>query len=1437
MRRGRTKTRAARPRRGGRVGRWLVVLLGGLALLLLGLVLFLQTGWARELLRQRVNVALAPLFQGRIEIEHIGRLGLWGVADVNARVFDGQARQVIAARGLTARAALPQLLWQVAFADAGPRIDIDLVRVDHVDVTLREHAELGVTLADTFLPREQDTPDDPQAGPGPELRLPRIELGRVWAHGRAGGSPPLDVDLVDLHAGLSQGATGFELELERATVTARALPGDISASGTLWGSIDVPDAPSLPLRLEGYLDGRAASSPLWLEAVWTGDDLHALVRLPSLQGSFLNERIAGLELEGDVSLLAEAAGTLPELDVSARISGPAAELALDASALLDGELQAFATLSATHVNLQGFSRAAPRSDLSLRAQALVLEEDAGSFTIGHRVELDAGSLDGLATPAAWVNGRLALVDAVANAAGAWAVAEPGAATRGSYELARDGRTRNTLTLTAESALEDPPRLQELGVLAAGRAVAEARLQLDTQRLDAKLDVSLGHVDYRALQTRHVELRARASGPIDAPRIEAATTLDLFSGRAHADLAYDANEQRLALFLADIDALRLARSLGLSPPLKQGNLNADVLLRRQARTPGSVLVDGKLRADFGRLGGLHLVATELNLPLEPTHPTSLATLRGQLTARGKFELDQLPLSEALRLERTTGTLRFELTARNRASDAAPEVSLLVDTNGLRIVERRPQQGPINTTGDAIESDPFALEGIDAHASLRFLPASGEAVGTIITRDRGGTLAKLEGELQLAQVWRALLEQPRVLLEAPCRLHLEVPSRRLQSLPPLIRPAALRGRVELDAELSGSLADPRVRSWLTLNRLRTSGSRESIDVSGSLRYAPGGGQFLLRAIDRNDVGVGSLTTRWQGDLRRVARQPEGMPPLVASVEAALDGFPLAVVPPLVDRQIKGRLSGKLALRDWGKNAELDARLDGRDLTLGGASLPSLRVMARSQADSLLAEIGVTTGKGAARASIEADADWGASALPELRRRGLAKLSARRFELATLTPLLGAYVSELSGMLNAEAQVAVSGPETRVAGSAELERGVIQLPAIGQRFSDISARVAVSEGQFKLQNLSARGLTGRLSATGAAELDGFALRSAEAHATIEKNEMLPLTLEGVALGDVWGDVRVAYTSPAQGERSLKIEVPELHLITPENAGRGLQSLASSEDVRVGTRRADGTFVELPVQPLEPSGDEQPISGKPAPPLRIQIELGKNVTVARGRTAQAQLTGRLVALSDGVTRVTGRIEVRGGKLDVQGKTFEIERGLLTFDGKDPSNPTITATARWDGPDYAVYADYVGDVENGRIKLRAEPPLTQDQIASLLLFGDPDGSVGGNSDPNSAALAVMVAGDTAAKGLNQVLSDFTKLDVRARVDTSTGAARPELLFQVSPRVVARVTRAIGEPAVGESPDRTFLTLELKLKRAWALSAVFGDHGGSALDLIWRHRY
>ena len=111
----------------------------------------------------------------------------------------------------------------------------------------------------------------------------------------------------------------------------------------------------------------------------------------------------------------------------------------------------------------------------------------------------------------------------------------------------------------------------------------------------------------------------------------------------------------------------------------------------------------------------------------------------------------------------------------------------------------------------------------------------------------------------------------------------------------------------------------------------------------------------------------------------------------------------------------------------------------------------------------------------------------------------------------------------------------------------------------------------------------------------------------------------------------------------------------------------------------RSDGKFVIMALQPLDSAS-----FGGEAPSLnRLLVHLGDNVWVERGRQAKVQLTGR--------------IELKGGQLDVSGKRFEIERGVISFEGTDASNPTVTATARWDSPaNYTVFADFVGSVKDG---------------------------------------------------------------------------------------------------------------------------------------------
>jgi len=1423
------------------MARWSLYVLVGLLVLVALLFVALRTSFARDKVRTQLNAALSEQFVGRLQIERIGAITLGGVRGVDARVFDADGKQVASVQGLTVEASLPSLGWQLATNADQPQLDLALVHVDHADVTLRDDEELGVSIARAFLPRTPSS-EPPSAAPsGPHLRLERVRLQHVWAHGRLGGSPLLDAELERARASLTQSPQdGFSLTLDGAELVTRGLPGGAEPGGHLTGKIVAPATTTQPLRLEGTLKGHAAGSPLELDASWVGDDLRAIVDLPELPAAFVNGQVPALKLDGPLALHAEVNGALPVLGFVATVDGAAAHVDAHGYAAVAEGLEATVTMKASRIDTAGIVSEGPKSDLDVRLDAFVVEEDEGQFLIAHRVELPPGRVAGNPTPPLWLNGRgRGDVDGALSGSGQLGIDDAGVSVRGRYSAALPSGPGGVVKADLQAKLNDPARLAQWGVKAAGDAELSGELRLAGRSLDGKASVSLRHVDHALVQARNVEVLARASGTLDQPRVQGGVTLDVLSGRAHADLDYGPARQELAFFVTNVDLIRFSNILGAKVPLQQATLGVRGRLTGRASSARYTL-NATGNVDFGQLGWTQLRAVELELPTAVPSRSQWGNVKGELVVNGTLHLEKL--APMLRdagwpIERTTGTVRFEVASKHVADDPRGlDLSLALDTNGLRVIQQREMPKKFETTADALTSQPLALEGIDIHFSAHAHPRDGETYGTLILRDPRGTLADIQASTRLPEAWPTGLVGAASLARLPLEIQLEVSRRKLGSLPPLLRPAGLRGRLSLNAKLEGNLQEPQLTAKVSGESLRAAGTTEPVNVEAQLSYTPERGDCQVDAtLARLGSKVAHIKTTWQGDLRRVGMLASGESGLSGSADAQLADFPLETLPMIADRQVAGRLSGNLAVKNWGQDAQLNATFASTTLTVSKIPIRELNVSAQTNANQLLAEVLVKVDGGTAHGSLGSSMHWGKRAVPQLARDGTAKLETHAFNLATLSPLVAGSVSELGGMLDAQTQLVVTPTTTELSGSASLQRGVLQLPAIGQRFSEIAARVTVAGRNLKVENLTARGVTGRVTGNASASLDGFDLRGAEAHVRINKNEALPLTLEGAALGDIWGNIDATYASPSSGARKLDVDVPVFHLITPDTSGYGLQSLDLPDDIRVGVRRADGAFVSLPMQPLTPGGKTDDETA--AVPLHIRVRLGKDVTVERGDTAQVQLGGELQIVTGGETAVDGRIEIRGGKLDVQGKKFDIERGVVTFQGDDPSNPTITATARWDAPEYTVYAEYLGDVKSGRIKLHSEPPLSASEIANLLLFGSPEGSAAGSADPNTAALAVGLAGDTAAKGLNQALDDFTKLDVSARIDTSTGSARPELVFQVSPRVSARVTRDIGTPAAGQPADRTFLTLELRLKRAWALSAVFGDHGGSALDLIWRRRY
>jgi translocation and assembly module TamB len=1237
-------------------------------------------------------------------------------------------------------------------------------------------------------------------------------------------------------------------------VTAEA--ARVEAQGTLY--VDEPLELSVELAAQAVdLGGIVRGAPA------TDLDLRG-----RLAGTLTGEAIeASYEVTSDAG---RVAGTpLPALATTGELHSDAAKLVVVGNGEVDEP--GARTRASYRLELRG-----ERGSIALDATTKLEEPARLAALAGVRVSGTLAAAFELALPEMSLDGRV------------------GAELEGaSAEGGAIGRTAISANVTG--SLADPllvVRLDGHDVRARGQSFERARLRAAGTPERIELEGRLEGRDPDELWFRttlttgtHVELAGTELGLVDrdgplklsARRLvfgERRLALDDFvlEGAGRAELSLERTGARLhgRARALDVDLARLARVAGVTLPVKGARITLDARYDADSSgTSGFVVgsvadlayadvkqgsADIDLRLVSERLDGT-VIATlapgarvaiafdDVVIPGPPFRLPPPDRMLGRVAVRGTLDLHalhpllavfpEIPLGDA------RGRVRAEVVYERRA-ERPLVLEAHVQTTDLELLGKLTRKEPIETTDEAIAASTWNLRDIDLRFDLELAAAERRIRLSGAAFDEDGDLVELEASAAELPAELSVEMLARVWRDVPIRASVQVPRRRFRKLPQPLRPDGTNGTVELTAELSGTATSPRLVASGTLGRLRAAGvravgeRRERLDLDFALEYERRAGKLSVSARDEAET-VARLSGTWEGDaLRLDPERPDAA--FAARIEASFDELNLDTVAALRNRQIGGELSGD-ALVEFGKGERrLSVDLKAAKLALGQVTLDSVRAGLVARDGELRGDVTVRGEAGSLDAAVRSGLTWRDRIVPQPTGDIDATLDARAFRLAALWPLTSSSLSELDGRLNAKLGARVRDGRLKLTGAGKLEEGVVQLPAIGQRFDRISARIEVTPEEIRLRDVRAHGLEGALTAASVIRFDErLALREVSAAVRIAERQRIPVTFEGVAIGDAWGSADARFVRKPEGDE-VAVKLANFHLQVPDADQHGVQSLKPAEGVRIGVRQRNQQFVALPVQPLERGS-----SGEKVTPMTVSVDLGKALSVRRGDLVDVQLTGRLEARIAEETQVVGRVQVAGGTLDVSGKRFEIERGTVSFTGGDPANPTVTALARWDSPaGYSVYAEYAGTAENGHLTLRSEPPLSEDQVITLLMFGTPDGSFAGDSSASAsdtAAGAVGVAGSTAAKGLNRALSRITRLDVQARVDTSTGSARPEIVVALSPRLSARVTRAIGEPSPGTSPDRTFLTLELRLKRNWALSGLVGDRGASALDLIWRHRY
>jgi len=943
----------------------------------------------------------------------------------------------------------------------------------------------------------------------------------------------------------------------------------------------------------------------------------------------------------------------------------------------------------------------------------------------------------------------------------------------------------------------------------------------------------------------------------------------------ARVAQSPGELRVKLEAPSIDVVRVATLAAQPDQVKEGTLalDADLVLRGggaqgevharldalSAHAPERAKVDADVRfvgttlgvdleASVGAAGRASIHTNEVVLGGGPLDPASWKRAKGRAKVDAQVDLTKavaLVPRGALPLGELSGLLTMAGSIRRDSADVPPEASIHVHTRGLVVA------GPTNEKGIPA----WKSRGVDVAFDTRVDATSGAAEVAVRAWDGDGTLVAFEAKTRLP--YAEILADPSSALaraeRAPLSAKLLVPRRSLDRLPDVAGVRGFEGTLEAQLDVTGTALEPKVDFVARGRDLRAPSLPAALTSDADVTLAYDGKAADLGAVVKTGKGDAkketlTLASHVDAVARELLETPPGKEPAwKGSAKVTLASFALESLEPLADRRIRGKVSGSVTLDDLHENAKLHADVALDALKVGRATYKGARVVVDAHDGKVAAHARLDQENGYADLKASAGLAWGAALAPspDPTVDTEASFDAKGLRAAAALPFLSGAVNDLDGIVDANAKVHIPAGASSVPvmeGKVSFQRGRIALAALGDELQDVRATVSLSkEGVIRIDDVFARSLDGQVFAHGVVRTRGLGLDTATLEVKIPEDHKLDVALQGSPLGEVWGDVKVDAKGSADGKRiDLGVGIPRFSLELPQNMKSGVQPLERNDQVDVGVLRDRASFVALPLDraDLEPPAPPEKGSGST---VVVDVKLGE-IQLVYGRMARLVATGNpVIVLENGKTKASGQVSVKEGKVDVQGKKFEIEKATVTL-REDIGNPVVLATAAWTAEDGTrIYADFTGPVKTGKVTLRSEPTRPKNEILATILFGTADGA---NAQPNpkgstgsQTKLATSAGGGIAAEGLTNALDDLTGIEATARIDTSrSNNPAPELELQVSRRVSLAIQHVLGTPPPS-APDKNLATVDWRFQRNWSLETTVGDRGKGQVDAVWQKRY
>jgi len=240
----------------------------------------------------------------------------------------------------------------------------------------------------------------------------------------------------------------------------------------------------------------------------------------------------------------------------------------------------------------------------------------------------------------------------------------------------------------------------------------------------------------------------------------------------------------------------------------------------------------------------------------------------------------------------------------------------------------------------------------------------------------------------------------------------------------------------------------------------------------------------------------------------------------------------------------------------------------------------------------------------------------------------------------------------------------------------------------------------------------------------------------------------------------------------------------------------------------------------------------------LEVRILSTPELTV---QTSLAKLSGDIDLRLRGTAArpvLLGRVSIAEGDIKVGGTKYHLDRGDITFLNPVRIDPVLDVEATTRVRDYDITIGLHGTMERLNTTYRSDPPLSSDDIISLLAFGrtQTENAMGTNPSPgfSESASGALLSAAVSQAVTNRVSKLFGGSTIRINPAFGGPENDPNARLTIQQQVTSNVTFTIVTDLARSAQE--IIQFEYNINSEYTLQGLRDENGVVSFDLLIRKR-